>query len=271
LELCQNGHHERFYMKTATTRKGKIARLPLAIRQELNTRLRNGEMALNLVLWLNGLPAVHEVLLAQFKGKPIEECNLSRWKTGGYTEWLLEQITHGTSVNEVLAMSPDLVTQMQGGLSDKMAVLLASRMLLEFRRVPLEGDSEPNAKQWRELRLNVATLKRYEFFNRQMPKGEAGKGEAADGEEKRPRRRSAEETRRAVARILGIDPDGPRINPETDPFEGPGAEALNEQREKLKAEDRLEAEEQARMARMTQPQPGVIQLQEERADCTKLH
>jgi hypothetical protein len=26
-----------------TTRRGKIARLPLAIRQELNTRLRNGE------------------------------------------------------------------------------------------------------------------------------------------------------------------------------------------------------------------------------------
>ncbi|MGO8701675.1 MAG: hypothetical protein ACLQVY_28665 [Limisphaerales bacterium] len=44
--------------KTAMTRNGKIARLPLAIRQQLNLRLQNGELARDLPSWLNQLPEV---------------------------------------------------------------------------------------------------------------------------------------------------------------------------------------------------------------------
>jgi hypothetical protein len=36
------------------TRNGKIARLPLAIRQQLNQRLQNGELAQDLLSWLTG-------------------------------------------------------------------------------------------------------------------------------------------------------------------------------------------------------------------------
>jgi len=35
------------------TRNGKIARLPLVIRQQLNQRLPNGESAQDLLSWLN--------------------------------------------------------------------------------------------------------------------------------------------------------------------------------------------------------------------------
>ncbi len=38
------------------TRNGKIARLPLAVRQQLNQRLQNGELARDLLSWLNRLP-----------------------------------------------------------------------------------------------------------------------------------------------------------------------------------------------------------------------
>ena len=147
-----------------TTRRGKIARLPLAVRQELNTRLRNGEEAKQLVLWLNSLPAVQEVLAAQFQGKPIAECNLSRWRAGGYADWLLEQMSPETRVNDVLAMSPDLVATLQGGFTDKMALLLSCHMLVELKRHPLSSDAEAEAKLWRELRLNLASLKRYEYL-----------------------------------------------------------------------------------------------------------
>jgi len=88
-----------------TARRGKIARLPLAIRQELNTRLRNGEEGKQLVLWLNGLPAVQEILAVQFKGKPIAESNLSNWKAGGYADWLLEQMAPQTRVSQVLEIN----------------------------------------------------------------------------------------------------------------------------------------------------------------------
>ncbi len=40
------------------TPNGKIARLPLAIRQQLNLRLQNGELAQDLLSWLNQLPEV---------------------------------------------------------------------------------------------------------------------------------------------------------------------------------------------------------------------
>ncbi|MGO8702033.1 MAG: hypothetical protein ACLQVY_30490 [Limisphaerales bacterium] len=40
------------------TRNGKIARLPLASPQQLNLRLQNGELAQDLLSWLNRLPEV---------------------------------------------------------------------------------------------------------------------------------------------------------------------------------------------------------------------
>ena len=44
------------------TRNGKIARLPRAIRDELNCRLADGEIGGRLVDWLNGLPEVQKIL-----------------------------------------------------------------------------------------------------------------------------------------------------------------------------------------------------------------
>src|SRR5258708_4613178 len=75
------------------TRNGKIARLPKAIREELNRWLENGEIGKDLVVWLNGLPEVQKVLREQFDGELISEMNLSRWKDGGYVDWLRHQET----------------------------------------------------------------------------------------------------------------------------------------------------------------------------------
>ncbi len=73
------------------TRTGKIARLPRSIRDELNTRLSDGEQGLRLVEWLNGHPEVQEVLEDYFDGRPITDGNLSEWKKGGYEDWLQHQ------------------------------------------------------------------------------------------------------------------------------------------------------------------------------------
>ncbi|MGO8698402.1 MAG: hypothetical protein ACLQVY_11865 [Limisphaerales bacterium] len=68
------------------TRNAKIARLPLAIRQQLNLRLQSGELAQDLLSWLNQLPEVQAILAAHFDAKPIDESNLSHWKQGGYLD-----------------------------------------------------------------------------------------------------------------------------------------------------------------------------------------
>ncbi|MDB6016061.1 MAG: hypothetical protein JWR19_550 [Pedosphaera sp.] len=70
---------------------GKIARLPLAVREALNRRLRDGSSRKELVAWLNTLPAVQEVLARQFGGRPILKQNLSAWRHRGYEEWALRR------------------------------------------------------------------------------------------------------------------------------------------------------------------------------------
>src|SRR5580698_5545288 len=73
------------------TRNGKIARLPKAIRDELNRRLSDGEPGNQLVSWLNSLPEVQKVAAAEFGGRAVREQNLSEWKQGGYADWLRQQ------------------------------------------------------------------------------------------------------------------------------------------------------------------------------------
>ena len=73
------------------TRNGKIARLPLAIREELNARLRNGDNGNKLIVWLNGLTEAQAVLASEFDGKPLCKQNLSRWRKGGFADWLRQQ------------------------------------------------------------------------------------------------------------------------------------------------------------------------------------
>src|SRR6266404_6582034 len=73
------------------THTGKIARLPKAIREQLNRRIEDGEKGKTLVQWLNTLPEIQKIITDQFSGHPIREQNLSEWKKGGYIDWLHHQ------------------------------------------------------------------------------------------------------------------------------------------------------------------------------------
>lgn len=73
------------------TRRGKIARLPYSIREEINRRLRNGHLASEIATWLNSLNAVRTIMAAQFGGTTISENNLSVWRLGGYQDWLRQR------------------------------------------------------------------------------------------------------------------------------------------------------------------------------------
>ena len=68
-------------------RNGKIARLPRAVRSQLNSRLQEGEQGKPIVQWLNSLPEVQAVLNESFSGHPVTEQNLSDWRQGGFEEW----------------------------------------------------------------------------------------------------------------------------------------------------------------------------------------
>jgi len=75
------------------SRIGKIARLPRAIREELNHRLDDGEPGPQLLAWLNARDDVRAILAAHFEGREINEQNLSEWKQGGFADWYRHQDT----------------------------------------------------------------------------------------------------------------------------------------------------------------------------------
>ncbi|HEX4122224.1 MAG TPA: hypothetical protein VH619_16525 [Verrucomicrobiae bacterium] len=75
---------------STSQRRGKIARLPGNIREELNIRLDDGQEADEILTWLNALPEVREILANQFEGSPISPQNLSAWRHGGFQEWLFQ-------------------------------------------------------------------------------------------------------------------------------------------------------------------------------------
>jgi hypothetical protein len=72
-------------------RRGKIGQIPRFIRDELNTRLDDGQDANQILPWLNGLPTVRELLARLFDGASITKQNLSAWRQGGFKEWLFFQ------------------------------------------------------------------------------------------------------------------------------------------------------------------------------------
>jgi len=72
-------------------RKGKIGRLPVVIRNEINRRLFENEGGAKILTWLNAQPDVLRVLDESFGEEPVTPQNLSEWRKGGYRDWLRRQ------------------------------------------------------------------------------------------------------------------------------------------------------------------------------------
>ena len=106
------------------SRLGKIARLPLSIREELNTRLFEGNPAHLLIEWLNTDPEVLGVLSTDFGGELISAQNVGEWRRGGYMEWALVRECAATarglseSSEEVAATSRSEATGLQAARVD---------------------------------------------------------------------------------------------------------------------------------------------------------
>jgi hypothetical protein len=108
-------------MKPATTHKGKIGTLPLAVREELNRRLRDGDLAPKILPWLNKE--------AGLRGRgAVTAQNLSAWRLGGYQEWLKEQ----ARVDQLQRLSELAFRLAKAGdrhLSDGAAAIAAGKIL----------------------------------------------------------------------------------------------------------------------------------------------
>jgi hypothetical protein len=119
---------------------GKIARLPKTLREQLNRRLEDNEPSSDILPWLNGLVRVKKILASQFDGLPINDTNLSNWRTGGYERWEKKQ--------EPLAHHKDLAedardfSRVSGDtLARGAASITAARILKILEALPPEKSS----------------------------------------------------------------------------------------------------------------------------------
>jgi len=182
------------------TRNGKIARLPLAVREELNQRLQNGEPGNQLVEWLNSLPQVQTVMQAEFDGQPIAENNLSLWKTGGYLVWEQAQTTR-QGLDSFMEKAGGLQEAAQDGLTDRMADFLAAKMALEFNRLDSLPDGEDKSKAWRDLLGSLILLRRGELQGAKL------RLDSQKYDERVRRQREEERRRRQERRVKPMTPE----------------------------------------------------------------
>lgn len=148
-----------------TTRTGKIARIPLAIREQLNNRLLDGDQGRKLVTWLNSLPEVREVLDREFAGKPVRPQNLSEWRKGGYRDWLhLREARHAAT-----QMREEAAIQSSNGetLTETLAHWLAVRYMLASRTLS-ESSGPQQWKMLRELCGDIVELRRGDHSMRRI-------------------------------------------------------------------------------------------------------
>jgi hypothetical protein len=122
-------------------RKGKIANCPLAIREEVNRRLLDGQPGSKILPWLNSLADVLQVLDERFGEEPVTVQNLSEWRQGGYEEWLgrREKVQH---LGELAKFAAQLGQAAGGNLTDGSAAIIGGKILerLETAKAEEIGD-----------------------------------------------------------------------------------------------------------------------------------
>lgn len=118
-------------MPDEPVRKGKIGRLPVAIRNEVNRRLFENESGAKIITWLNAQPDVLRVLDEYFGEEPITPQNLSEWRKGGYQDWLRRR-EEVERIKDLAEFSLKLGEAAGGSVSDGSAAILGGRIMAEI-------------------------------------------------------------------------------------------------------------------------------------------
>jgi hypothetical protein len=108
-------------------RQGKIARLPHALRDEVNRRLHNGETGGTILAWLNVHPDAIRIYDDQFEGAPCTAQNLSEWRLGGYRDWQ----TQRQKVEDLKTLSAHAseLAKAGGGIESGVTSILAGHIM----------------------------------------------------------------------------------------------------------------------------------------------
>jgi len=132
-------------------RVGKIARLPVKIREELNQRLLDGQSGGKILPWLNALPEVKKILGEDFDSLIVTDMNLSDWRKGGFEDWQKKR----DAIHRTRELAEYAAQQSRAGgasIADG-AAAIASGKLLELLEVV---DEATGAKLDSESLVNIS-------------------------------------------------------------------------------------------------------------------
>jgi hypothetical protein len=149
-----------------TARKGKIARLPLRIRDEVSERLRDGQGGTQILLWLNSLTAVKESLKANFNGEPINDENLSAWRSGGFQDWMKDQL-EVEKITKIGEFSVRIAQASGGNMSEGLLAILAGKIQTAIETLAeepeLDEKGNPTGYQLGDLVDSLAKVRSLEL------------------------------------------------------------------------------------------------------------
>lgn len=121
--------------------RSKIGRLPFAVRNELNERIRDGAQGAELLAWLNSLKETKRILRemggpASSPAGPVNAQNLTDWRSTGYKDWLEDQ-ADADRFRRLAEVSHTLATA-AGGSAAGIACNIATAKIMDA----LEGADE---------------------------------------------------------------------------------------------------------------------------------
>jgi hypothetical protein len=147
---------------TGRARTGKIAKLPSAIRDELNSRLAEGEATEAILEWINGLPDVRTHLEAHHQGNPITADNLSRWRQGGFAGWA-ESVKMQDSMEAMTLACSEMDGPARDALVSRIGTVLMSRLVSQMQAFDAMPEGPEKTRFWGEIVWSYVALRRTEL------------------------------------------------------------------------------------------------------------
>lgn len=142
-------------------RQGKIARLPHALRDQVNRRLLDGEHAEEILSWLNSQPQAIATWKDHFEGAEANSQNLSAWRLGGHADWLQQR----EKVEDLKALSEfALDLARAGGSISEGAAAIAAGQILET----LETAAESEDTDLSELTIALSRLRKGDLDRKKL-------------------------------------------------------------------------------------------------------
>ena len=139
-------------------RKGKIGRLPLRVREQLNLRIADGVETTPLLAWLNAQVDTQEILRRDFASRPVTPQNLSEWRQGGFQDWLRAQRT--LDLARDMAEQADSLDKIMGAerYSERLSTIMAAQ--LAQIAIPLMEETGDLKQRWTNTRQVLKELAR---------------------------------------------------------------------------------------------------------------